>query len=135
MKGLFIEYSHIQGAESCFVPFDKELNDLSGFYKGGAVLAGYEDAKPVACIALKMINDDVCEAKRLYIKPENRGNGYARIMLNAMLDKARELGFKEVTFTTKPSVMEIGYGLYKRMGFEDVSEKDGIVSMRMELEK
>ena len=63
------------------------------------------------------------------------GNGYARIMLNVMLDKAGELGFKEVTFTTKPSVMEIGYGLYKRMGFEEVSEKDDIVSMRMELEK
>ena len=45
------------------------------------------------------------------------------------------VGFNEVTFTTKPSVMEIGYRLYKRMGFEEVSEKDGIVSMRMELEK
>ena len=33
------------------------------------------------------------------------------------------------------AVMEIGYGLYKRMGFEEVSEKDGIVSMRMELYK
>ena len=51
-----------------------------------------------------------------------------------MLDKARELGFREVTFTTKPSVMSIGYELYKRMGFEEVSEKDGIVSMRMVLE-
>ena len=43
------------------------------------------------------------------------------------------LGFKKVTFTTKPSVMQIGYGLYKRMGFKEVSEKDGIVSMKMEL--
>ena len=135
VKGLFTEYSHIQGAESCFVSFDKELNDLSGFYKGGAILVGYEDVEPVACIALKKIDDEVCEAKRLYIKPENRGNGYARIMLNVMLNKAGELGFKELTFTTKPSVMEIGYELYKRMGFEEVSEKDGIVSMRMELDK
>ena len=50
-----------------------------------------------------------------------------------MIEKAGELGFKEVTFTKKPSVMSIGYGLYKRMGFEEVSQKDGIVSMRMEL--
>ena len=27
VKDLFIEYSHIKGAESCFVSFDKELND------------------------------------------------------------------------------------------------------------
>ncbi len=133
IKELFIEYSHIEGAESCFVSFDTELNDLAGFYKGGVLLAGYEDEVPVSCIAVKKIDNDVCEAKRLFIKPESRGKGYARIMLNSMLDKAKDLGFKKVTFTTKPSVMQIGYGLYKRMGFEEVSEKDGIVSMKMEL--
>ena len=131
VKELFKEYSQIKGAESCFVSFDKELADLEGFYSGGALLVGYEDEQPTACIAIKKHDDNTCEAKRLFIKPENRGKGYARIMLNAMLDKAKEIGFTEVTFTTKPSVMQIGYGLYKRMGFEEVSEKDGIVSMRM----
>ena len=131
IKELFTEYSHIQGAESCFVSFDKELNDLLGFYKGGSLLVGYDEKEPVACIAVRKISEETCEAKRLYIKPQFRGKGYARILLNTMLDKARELGFAEVTFTTKPSVMRIGYGLYKRMGFEETSEKDGIVSMRM----
>ena len=135
VKKLFTEYSQIKGAESCFVSFDKELSDLDGFYNGGALLVGYEESLPIACIAIKKLNDKTCEAKRLFIKPEYRGKGYARIMLDTMLDRARELGFSEVTFTTKPSVMEIGYGLYKRMGFEEVSEKDGIVSMRMELNK
>ena len=131
VKELFKEYSQIKGAESCFVSFDKELADLQAFYKGGALLVGREDEKPIACIAIKKLDDAICEAKRLFIKPEYRGRGYARTMLNTMLNTARELGFKEVTFTTKPSVMEIGYGLYKRMGFEEVSEKDGIVSMKM----
>ncbi|MBE5845622.1 MAG: GNAT family N-acetyltransferase [Butyrivibrio sp.] len=131
VKELFKEYSQIKGAESCFVSFDKELADLEAFYRGGALLVGYEENAPVACIAIKKLNDTVCEAKRLFIKPENRGKGYARIMLNTMLDKAKALGFKEVTFTTKPSVMQIGYGLYKRMGFEEYGEDNGIVSMRM----
>ena len=135
VKELFKEYSQIKGAESCFVSFDKELADLEAFYSGGALLVGYEENAPVACIAIKKLDDTTCEAKRLFIKPENRGNGYARTMLNTMLDKAKELGFSEVTFTTKPSVMQIVYGLYKRMGFEEVSEKEGIVSMRMELSK
>ena len=135
IKALFTGYSQIKGAESCFVSFDKEMADLESFYSGGTILVGYEDELPVACIALKKTNDLTSEAKRLFIKPECRGKGYARIMLNVMLDRAGELGFSEVTFTTKPSVMEIGYGLYKRMGFEEVSEKDGIVSMRMELDK
>ena len=134
VKTLFLEYSQIKGAESCFVSFDKELADLEAFYSGGALLVGYEEGMPIACIALKKVNAQTGEAKRLFIKPEYRGKGYARIMLNAMLDKAGELGFSEVTFTTKPSVMQIGYGLYKRMGFEEVDEKEGIVSMRMGIE-
>ncbi len=131
VKVLFKEYSQIKGAESCFVSFDKELADLEGFYRGGALLVGYEENVPVACIAIKKLSDATCEAKRLFIKPESRGKGYARIMLNTMLDKAKELGFEEVTFTTKPAVMQIGYGLYKRMGFEEYGEENGTVSMRM----
>ena len=133
IKELFEEYSQIKGAESCFVSFDKEMNNLEEFYQGGTMLVGYEDDRPVACIAIKKIDDDICEAKRLFIKPEFRGKGYARKMLGTMLDKSEEIGFREVTFTTKPSVMQIGYELYKRMGFEEVSEKDGIVLMRMGL--
>lgn len=133
IKRLFTEYSQIKGAEGCFVSFDKELNDLAGYYSGGAILAGYEDGKPVACVAIRRISDTTCEGKRLFIKPEYRGKGYARIMIKAMTDKASDLGFKEVVFTTKPEVMSVGYGLYKRMGFEELSEENGTVSMRIDL--
>ena len=135
VRELFVEYSHIKGAESCFVSFDKELNDLAGFYAGGAILVGYEDDRPVACVAIKRMSDTTCEEKRLFIRPEYRGKGYARIMLKAMTDKASELGFEEVVFTTKPEVMSVGYGLYKRMGFEELSEENGVVSMRIDLNK
>lgn len=63
VRELFVEYSHIKGAESCFVSFDKELNDLAGFYAGGAILVGYEDDRPIACVAIKKISDTTCEAK------------------------------------------------------------------------
>lgn len=43
IKEIFKEYSQIEGAESCFVSFDKELADLDGYYKGGALLLGSED--------------------------------------------------------------------------------------------
>ena len=135
IKELFVEYSHIKGAESCFVSFDKELNDLAGYYSGGAILVGFEEDRPVACVAIRKISEETCEGKRLFIKPEYRGKGYARIMIKAMTDKASELGFKEVVFTTKPEVMTVGYGLYKRMGFEELSEENGIVSMRIDLSK
>ena len=135
VKELFTEYSHIKGAESCFVSFDKELNDLTGYYSGGAIIVGYEEDKPIACVAIRKISDETCEGKRLFIKPEYRGKGYARIMLKAMTDKAFELGFKELVFTTKPDVMSIGYGLYKRLGYEELSEEKGVASMRIDVSK
>ena len=55
IKDLFVEYSHIKGAESCFVSFDKELNDLEGYYSGGAIVTVFEEDKPVACVAVKKI--------------------------------------------------------------------------------
>ncbi|MCR4643333.1 MAG: GNAT family N-acetyltransferase [Lachnospiraceae bacterium] len=130
-KTLILEYSKIKGAEACFVSLDRELSDLKEFYKGGALLLAYEDGRPVATIAIKKTNDEQAEAKRLYIKPECRGKGYARPMLNAMLDKCRELQFKEVRFTTKPEVMSIGYALYRKMGFEELENDGGTVLMRM----
>lgn len=133
-KELILEYSTIKGAEACFVSLDKELADLEGFYQGGALLLGYAEERPVATIAIRRIDDHTAEAKRLYVKPACRGRGYARPLLNAMLDKCRELGFKEVRFTTKPAVMSVGYALYKKMGFEELGNDEGTVSMRMALQ-
>lgn len=131
IKDLFKEYSQIKGAEGCFVSFDKEISDLGGFYTGGAILLGFEDEIPIACIAIRKMDNNKCEGKRLFIKPEYRGKGYARKMMNAMLEEAKKLGFKELVFTTRPEVMAIGYGLYKRMGFEELKYEDGVASMRM----
>ncbi len=134
-KNLILEYSKIKGAEACFVSLDRELESLESFYEGGALLLGYEGQEPVATIAIKKLNDHMAEAKRLYIKPEYRGRGYARHMLNAMLEQCRSLKFQEVRFTTKPEVMSIGYALYQRMGFEELENNEGTVLMRMVLDE
>ena len=52
-KELILEYSKIKGAEACFVSLNKELADLEGFYKDGALLLGYDGNKPVATAAIK----------------------------------------------------------------------------------
>ena len=133
IRELFLEYSKIKGAESCFVSFGNELDHLESFYSGGALLVGCENDTPVGCIAIRKVDEKTCEAKRLFIKPEYRGKGYARILLESMLSKARELGFAKVSLTTKPSVMPIAYGLYQRMGFCELSEDAGTVRMAKDL--
>ena len=47
IRELFLEYSKIKGAESCFVSFGNELDHLESFYSGGALLVGYENGTPM----------------------------------------------------------------------------------------
>ena len=133
IKPLFVEYSQIKGAEGCFVSFEKELADLATFYKGGAILVGFEDETPIATIALRKVDDTTAEVKRLFVKPEHRGKGYSRKMLDAMFQRAKSLGYKEVMLTTRPEVMPVAYALYQRIGFNQTDLKDGVATMRMAL--
>ncbi|MBE6340564.1 MAG: GNAT family N-acetyltransferase [Bacteroidales bacterium] len=135
IKTLFVEYSKIKGAEGCFVSFEKELADLATFYKGGAILVGSEDGTPVATIALKKVDETIAEVKRLFIKPEHRGKGYSRKMLDAMFQCAKTLGYKEVMLTTRPEVMPVAYALYQRIGFYQTDFNDGVATMRMAIAK
>lgn len=132
-KSLIREYSTIKGAEQCFVSLDKELADLDSYYRGGAFMIGYKNNYPIATVAIKKIDDNACELKRLYVKTDYRGKGYARLLVDAILDRARKLGYREIRLTTKPAVMLVAYEYYIRRGFEELENENGTVSMRSSL--
>ena len=50
--------------------------------------------------ALRKLNKDVGEIKRMYIKPEYRKKGYGKVMLTQLLKKAKEFGFSTVRLDT-----------------------------------
>ena len=133
MKALIREYSQIKGAEICFVSMESELADLKAHYQGGAILLGYVDGEAVASIALRKEDEQNCEVKRLYIKPAYRGRGYAHILMDAVTQRARALGFREMFLSTIPAVMPVAYGMYQRMGFEVVEVDEDVVTMQIAL--
>lgn len=47
---------------------------------------------PVGCIALKALDDTRCEMKRLYVRPEYRGQGIARALVHQLMQEARVAG-------------------------------------------
>ena len=59
----------------------------------GVYLAGYRDGRPVCGGGLKRLPDGACEIKRMYVAPEARRRGLARILLQALEDAARGLGY------------------------------------------
>lgn len=64
------------------------------------VIALYENDKPMACGAFKAFGSCKVEIKRMFTKPEARGKGYATLVLKALEDWAKELGYSSIVLET-----------------------------------
>lgn len=139
VKDLFLEYAESLDFELCFQDFDSELAELPGSYSspdGGLYIALF-DNEPAGCIALRKFKDSVCEMKRLYVRPQFRGNDMGKKLVELLISEARKLGYKKMVLDTVPS-MQTAQKLYKSFGFYEikpyrVNPVKGAVFMEMEL--
>jgi GNAT superfamily N-acetyltransferase len=67
---------------------------------GRAFLVAWLGSRPVGCAALRPMEPGVAEFKRLYVEPDARGRGIARLLLIALESKARDLGYTAVRVET-----------------------------------
>jgi putative acetyltransferase len=116
---LFQEYWDSFGFTPCFQDFSKELAGLPGKYAppGGALALALVEGQPAGCVALRRLDDERCEAKRLYVRPEFRGHGLGKALLDWVIAQARTLGYREMAGDTMP-VMAQALEMYFRAGFE-----------------
>jgi ribosomal protein S18 acetylase RimI-like enzyme len=123
VRELFLEYANSLGFSLCFQSFDQELTGLPGDYappEGRLMLAEYE-GKLAGCVALHKINDDVCEMKRLYLRPAFRGKGLGRVLAEEILRQARAIGYRRLRLDTVEPVMKDAVGMYRRLGFREIA--------------
>ena len=101
--------------------FADELAALPGPYAlpEGAILLAKQGDHVLGCIALKRLVPSIAEIKRLYLRPQARGQGVAKALVGAMLKEAAELGYARVNLDTLPQ-METAIALYRSFGFEDI---------------
>ena len=76
-RKLFIDYAESFGFSLSFQGFEDELGHLPGKYAApiGCILLAWDELDCVGCVGLRPLSDDVCEMKRLYVKPLYRGTG------------------------------------------------------------
>jgi ribosomal protein S18 acetylase RimI-like enzyme len=121
VRSLFEEYVTSLNFDLAFQNFEKELTGLPGDYappEGRLLLALY-DNQPAGCVALRKLEDGICEMKRLYVKPQLRGLHIGRTLTEAIITQARRIGYRKMRLDTAPS-MQAAQTLYQSLGFVDI---------------
>ncbi len=96
--------------------FFAQFNKLAGII--GAVVA-YVDDEPVGCGAFKIFSDTEAEIKRMFVKPESRGQRIAANILTELESWAGEQGFMACVLETGFKQPE-AIALYKRSGYTEI---------------
>jgi ribosomal protein S18 acetylase RimI-like enzyme len=113
VRELFREYADSLGVDLSFQGFDEELEALPAGYD--VILVAGEDG----CVGVRLLDVDVCEMKRLYVRPSARGSGLGRMLAAAAVERARALGYRAMRLDTMP-MMGDAQRLYESLGFVEI---------------
>lgn len=111
-----------QEAERHHVAFAQEARAMMQGH--GFVLLARLRNVPAAVVALKRIDSDVAEVKRLYVRPEARGHGVGRELMERVVQRARRSGYRSLRLETM-SFMTAAISIYESIGFRQVPPFDG----------
>lgn len=100
---------------------DDELADVQKKYAlpNGRLYLALADDRPAGCVGLTRNDDDYCEIKRLYIRPEYRGQHLSHILINRIIEDAGSLGYKHMRLDTFP-FMDTAIRIYRKYGFYNI---------------
>jgi carbonic anhydrase len=126
-RSLFRKYSTMPGVAPCVEDFEREVAALPGSYappSGRLLLAVQEISgnpdEPAGCGALRKFDHDICEMKRVFVRPEFRGLGAGRELVVELISEARSIGYQKMLLDTLPPMKE-AHKLYRTLGFREIS--------------
>ena len=118
---LFKEYAASLDFNLSFQNFEEELANLPGDYappRGGLLLASRDD-QIAGCVALRELDRERCEMKRLYVRPQFRGLEIGKVLAAEIIEEAKRIGYACMRLDTVPS-MKRAQALYESLGFRRI---------------
>lgn len=110
-------------------PIEAVQEDIENIAKflppNGRLILAFIDNKSCGIGCLKSINDEIGEIKRMYVDPSFRKIGAGRLILQTLINAAKEAGYKKVRLDS-PKFMEAAHSLYRSFGFEAISVYDEV---------
>ena len=118
VRTLFLEYADSLDFDLCFQGFDEEIADFPGRYgpPAGELLLAEIDGAIAGAVGARPLDAGVCEMKRLYVRPGYRGRDIGRGRAAAIVDWARQAGYRAMRLDTLGS-MAAAQALYRELGF------------------
>jgi GNAT superfamily N-acetyltransferase len=118
---IFLEYQKYLGINLDFQDFQSELAELPGKYASpaGSIILVYDRDKCIGCVALRPYAEDICEMKRLFVKPDYRGKNIGRELCSRIIKKAIEIGYSRMRLDTL-ATMKSAITIYKQAGFLEI---------------
>lgn len=97
---------------------DAELMELPGKYSapGGCVLLADGGGKIEGCVAFRNVSQEICEMKRLYVRPEARGRRLGYELVDQLIAAARTVGYREMRLDVMEKSVS-ARNLYQEFGF------------------
>lgn len=103
--------------------YKEEIIDIEHKYAlpHGRLYIVFVDGKAAGCGALRMIDESVCEIKRLYVRPQYRGLHIGKMLTEQIIADASTIGYQQMRLDTFP-FMAGAIEIYRKCGFYEIEK-------------
>lgn len=140
-KSLFLEYAESLDFDLCFQNFDNELENFPSQYfpPTDSLFLALSEKEAIGCVGIRYFEKDICEMKRLYVKPEYRGQKAGKELAVSAIKSGKALGYEYMRLDTLFS-METANRLYRSLDFIEINPYrdnpiDGAIYMELNLKR
>jgi ribosomal protein S18 acetylase RimI-like enzyme len=115
---LYREYVATTTADLKFQKNNADFERLEINYreKHSQIFIAFQSSEAIGCAAYRKHNDEVCEMKRVYVRPQARGYKVGEALVKMILNESIGVGYKKMCLDVLPEFV-YAQKLYERLGF------------------